>query len=285
MKLRTKISLLVMTAMLTVLFAPALARQAVTVKNYFAQCSGTGCDNVLTLGGTANVPSGGIINIKTGAKLQNNGVDMDLSAGIATSTTSSTAELNYNDGEVLGTSVASKTLGLDANKATDTLRATTDFALGGTGVPGGAAVLDSIAKTVTGIADATVTDVATITIPNAKHFAQLQICVSGIMGAGGAIGAGEAGATNCYAVTIVRTAGVNAVGTVSSAFGAAAANVAGAGTVTATTALSAVSGAVGATNTFTLKITITKSGGSSANHVAFVSIRLLNGFATGITVA
>ncbi len=40
------------------------------------------------------VASGGKIDIKTGGKLQNNGVDMDLSAGIATSTTSSTAELN-----------------------------------------------------------------------------------------------------------------------------------------------------------------------------------------------
>jgi hypothetical protein len=45
-------------------------------------------------GDTQIVASGGVLNIETGGKLQNNGVDMDLSAGIATSTTSSTAELN-----------------------------------------------------------------------------------------------------------------------------------------------------------------------------------------------
>lgn len=283
MKLRTKIALFALTAMLVVPFAPALARQAVTVKNYFTQCSGAGCDNVLTIGGTQNVT--GTVNIKTGAHLQNNGVNMDLSSGIATSTTSSTGELNTLHSVTAGTVAASKAVVVDANKAVDTLRATTDVVVGGTGVPGGAVVQDALVKTVTGIADATGTDIATITVPNAKHNAQLQVCVTGMLGAGGAIGAGEAAATNCYMVTIVRTTGVNAVGTVSSAFGAAAAAVAGATTATATTALSAVSGAVGATNTFTLKVTITKGGGSSANHVAFVSIRLLNGFASGITIA
>lgn len=49
-------------------------------------------------GDTQVVASGGKINIQTGGKLQNNGVDMDLSAGIATSTTSSTAELNLLTG-------------------------------------------------------------------------------------------------------------------------------------------------------------------------------------------
>ncbi len=45
-------------------------------------------------GDTQVVESGGVINIKTGGKLQNNGVDMDLSAGIATATSASTGELD-----------------------------------------------------------------------------------------------------------------------------------------------------------------------------------------------
>jgi hypothetical protein len=45
-------------------------------------------------GDTEVVESGGKLNIKTGGKLQNNGVDMDLAAGIATATAASTAELD-----------------------------------------------------------------------------------------------------------------------------------------------------------------------------------------------
>ncbi len=40
------------------------------------------------------VASGGVLDVQTGGKLQNNGVDMDLSAGIATATSASTAELD-----------------------------------------------------------------------------------------------------------------------------------------------------------------------------------------------
>lgn len=206
-------------------------------------------------------------------------------SGSETAVTATGTEINTLASVTGGTVSASKAVVVDANKAVDTLRATTDRTLGGTGVPGAAVVQDELTKTVTAIADATPTAVLTVTIPNAAHVAQLQVCVTGVMGAGGAIGAGEAAATNCYLVTLVRTAGVNAVGTVSSAYGAAAANVAGAGSVTATAALSAVSGAVGVSNSFTVNITITKSGGSSANHVAFVYARILNGNATGITIA
>jgi hypothetical protein len=45
-------------------------------------------------GDTEVVASGGVLNIQTGGKLQNNGVDLDLSAGIATATSASTAELD-----------------------------------------------------------------------------------------------------------------------------------------------------------------------------------------------
>ncbi len=47
-----------------------------------------------TNGDKMTVASGGILDIATGGKLQNNGVDLDLSAGIATATAATTAELD-----------------------------------------------------------------------------------------------------------------------------------------------------------------------------------------------
>lgn len=140
-------------------------------------------------------------------------------------------------------------------------------------------------KEVTGIANATATDVLTITIPNGAHSAQVYIELCGQLGAGGAIGACEASATNCYTVTVTRTAGVNASAAISAASGASATAVAGAATVTCTATLSAVSGAVGATQTFTVKATISRSGGSSTNHTCLVYAKLMNKNATGITIA
>jgi hypothetical protein len=218
---------------------------------------------------------------KNGTTINSTAAELNILSGATLTVT----ELNKLAAVTGGTAAVSKAVVLDANKAIDESRVTTTRSLGGTGVPGAAVVLSEITKTVTAIADATATDVLTITVPNAAHVAQLSVCVTGVLGAGGAIGAGEAAATNCYVITIVRTAGVNAVATASAATGAAAAAVAGAATVTATAAVSAVTGIVSASNSFTVKITITKSGGSSANHVAFVYARVLNGNATGITIS
>lgn len=153
------------------------------------------------------------------------------------------------------------------------------------GVQGSVGSAQKIRKSVTAIADATLTTVLTITIPNAAHSAMVAITVVGSLGAGGAIGANEASATNSYNVVVNRTAGVNAVATVSSAFGAAASNVAGAATVTATVTAAAVSGAVGASNTIALQVTITKSGGSSTNHTCQVLAEIVNANATGVTIS
>ncbi len=134
-------------------------------------------------------------------------------------------------------------------------------------------------KAIASVANTVATDLFTVTIPNAAHTASFELQVCGALGAGGAIGAREAAATNCYAGTIVRTAGVATVVTLSAAYGAAASAVAGAATVTCTAAASAMTGAVGATQT------ITRSGGSSDNHTCQGYIKLLNAAATGITVA
>jgi hypothetical protein len=140
-------------------------------------------------------------------------------------------------------------------------------------------------KTVTAIADATPTATFTVTIPNAAHSATLEYELTGILGAGGAVGVNEAVATISGKVVITRTPGANAVAVASATFGGAAANVAGAATCTVAAAVSAIAGAAGASNTFTLNITITKSGGASANHVALCYGKLMNANATGITIA
>lgn len=142
-----------------------------------------------------------------------------------------------------------------------------------------------INKAVTAIADATPTATFTVTVPNAAHSAMLKVTLVGSIGAGGAIGANEATGTISYDIAIARTAGVNAVASISSAYGSATAAVAGATTITVAGTLSAISGAVGATNTFTVNVTITKGGGSSANHTCLVYGRLMNANATGVTIA
>lgn len=156
---------------------------------------------------------------------------------------------------------------------------------GATGAAGAATSRAEINKAVTAFTDAVAKTVFTLTIPNAAHSASYLVRVTGSIGAGGAIGANEASATNAYIVTLCRTAGVNAVGTISAAFGSAASNVAGATTVTCTAALAAVAGGVTATNTIDIQATITKAGGLSDNHTCVATASLLNANATGITIA
>lgn len=139
-------------------------------------------------------------------------------------------------------------------------------------------------KSVTGIADATPTDVLTVTIPNGVVNADIRVTLLASLGAGGAIGAGEASQTITYNISVTRTAGVNAVTNVSTAFGSAKNAVAGANTITATLGASSVAGAVGAVNTFTIQATITKGGGSSANHVAALRYEVFNLFDSGATL-
>ena len=135
------------------------------------------------------------------------------------------------------------------------------------------------------IADATATTVFTVTIPNAAHSASVEVALTGSLGAGGAIGANEATGTIKYLVSVARTAGVNAVATISTAFGSATSAVAGAATITVAGDLGAITGAVGASNTFTIRVTITKGSGASANHTCKATAEIINANATGISIA
>jgi hypothetical protein len=151
---------------------------------------------------------------------------------------------------------------------------------------GAAGAFTSIVKTVTGIVDNVATDTFTVTVPNAQHRAAFRFTVISGLGAGGAVGAGEAAGATMGVCAIVRTAGVNAVAGYTVLTGAANnVAVAGAATQTCVITISAVAGAVGAVNTFTVKVTVVKSAGSSAAHTATLICECLNSQASGITVA
>lgn len=141
-----------------------------------------------------------------------------------------------------------------------------------------------INKSVTAFSNAVAKTVFTIAIPAASHSASIEIQVTGSLGAGGAVGANEASATNKYVVTVTKVTGVAATAAISSAYGAAATAVAGAATVTATAALGAVAGGTGA-NTVDIQVTISRSGGSSDNHTCVAYALLLNANATGVTIS
>lgn len=153
------------------------------------------------------------------------------------------------------------------------------------GLAGAAATFGKGTKTVTGLVDATFTDLLTVTIPNTKQNAVVRVRMLGSLGAGGTIGAGEAASAITYDFTFVRTPGVNAAALISTGFAAAAAAVAGATTAATLGQLSAVTGGVTASNTFTIQGKVTKGAGSSALHVIVLDYEILNAFATGITVA
>lgn len=154
-----------------------------------------------------------------------------------------------------------------------------------TGVAASALNSTEIRKAITAIPDNTATATFTVSIPNAAHSASLDVVLTGSLGAGGAIGANEATGTVRYNIAIARTTGVNAVATISAAYGSTSSSVAGAATIAVTAALSAISGAVGAANTFTVNIIIARGSGASTNHKAHCFAELQNANASGITIS
>lgn len=141
-----------------------------------------------------------------------------------------------------------------------------------------------INKTVTAFSNNVAKTVFTVSIPAASHAASIEIQVRGSLGAGGAVGAMEASASNKYVITVTKVTGVLATAAISSAYGAAATAVGGAATVTAVATLTAMTGTTGA-NTFDIQVTIARSGGSSDNHTCTAHAMLINELATGITIS
>lgn len=179
---------------------------------------------------------------------------------------------------VTGTTVTGTTV-------TGTTQVATGAAALGSGTAGAATSARSIVKAVSAIPDNTATTVLTITVPNSAQAATVRVTAIGSLGAGGDIGAYEASASNSYDITVVRTAGVNAVADISTAFGANAANVAGAASCTAALTVASVVGAVGASNSFPVQVTVVKSGGASDNHTCMLMAEVLNAVTSGVTIA
>lgn len=171
----------------------------------------------------------------------------------------------------------------DGFKST-TLTAKSRLNLGG--YPGAPTTRTEMVKAVTGFADTVAKDVFTVTVPNATHAAMIDVEVLGVMGAGGAVGAGETVRASKYQIAVVRRAGLAAVIGVSSAIGGATAAVAGASALTSVVVTaSSVTGANGATQTFTIKVAITKTAGSGDNHTAVAKATVVNQNASGVTIA
>lgn len=231
----------------------------------------------------------GFVAIGTGGNvasliLAQNKVIIGDAGGLGSAVDAGTAAANAVT--AAGTVEASKVLVVDAQKALDTLRATGTLNLGGTGVPGAASVQTELTKAVTAFADTVAKAVFTVTVPNAAHAAFIEVDCLGVLGAGGAIGAGEATFASKYRVGLARTAGVNVVAAVSSVIGGVAATVAGGDAITSVVVtVSAITGAVGATNTFTINVAITRSGAGATNHTGLFVARLANQNITGVTIA
>jgi hypothetical protein len=153
------------------------------------------------------------------------------------------------------------------------------------GQQGGATTSHRIQKTVAPIADATATAVFTVTVPNGAHAALIRVNFSGIKGAGDAEGACGSVSNVTYQYAVQRTTGVTTTVVASAAMGAVATTIAAGNPVATTSDVSAVAGAVGDPQTFTIRVTITRTGGASTNHTCVAVGELVNANVTGISFA
>jgi len=130
----------------------------------------------------------------------------------------------------------------------------------------------------TGLTDAAATQIAVVTIPNAVHGGIVEIEALGVLGDGDSCSVAK------YQAAFSRITGANALKVLSAAVTEAHTTGATANATTTIT-LGTVTGAVGASNTFAINITVTRSAGASTNHVGVVSCKLLNAFASGLSIA
>lgn len=146
------------------------------------------------------------------------------------------------------------------------------------GVPGSAGSIVSITKLLTGMTDATATNLFTATLPNLLLGGGINIDVAGTLGDG------DSTEMSTWNAALSRVAGANAKTTIST-IGEAAIITGAAGNAAVVITNAAVSGGVTAANVFQYKATVTKSAGSSANHFLLAQIKLLNSIAAGIVIA
>lgn len=150
-------------------------------------------------------------------------------------------------------------------------------------VPGTANSVYYYQNTKTAIADNTATAVFTVTVPNVDTAAVIEIDLLASIGGGG-----DNWESTRYAkgaVVVSRTTGANAVGAVATLALPQISTVSGGQTITLAYDLGSVSGAVGATNTFTIRVTIAKGGGSANTHQCVAVAKVINANVSGVTLA
>lgn len=141
----------------------------------------------------------------------------------------------------------------------------------------------------TGIANNSATATMTISIPNQACAASLELTFLVALGAGGTYGQYEGILTSKGLVAIERlAAGTAAVSgpsanTITQAQSVQGTTASGQ-TITLTAATSAISGTASAVNTFTINLTIARSGAGSTNHLATIYARLINMVGGGCSI-
>lgn len=136
-------------------------------------------------------------------------------------------------------------------------------------------------RTILSIPDETATTIFTINVPNpaTTTFVStlLYITLMGVLGAGGAVGAGEGISFAQFLVGVTRTNGLAAVITVSAAVNAGNIAVSGGTTPGAATLTNvAVAGANTVAQTFAMQTSVDDDTSTSTNHVCIVNIQAMN---------
>lgn len=127
------------------------------------------------------------------------------------------------------------------------------------------------------LADNTVVDFFTVTVPNAIHGAAIQLFVTSTLGDG------DSTDSATYNLAISRITGAATKAVLSSKTGTGA--TAGAtGNAVITASVSAMSGAVGVAQTFTIQFKNARSAGTATNHPTFAIANLVNENASGVTI-
>lgn len=127
------------------------------------------------------------------------------------------------------------------------------------------------------LVDNTLTDFATVTVPNSIAFAGITVeVVSGL-------GDGDSAQMSIWNQAVARIAGAAAAVT-TSAVGVSATKAGATANAVVTVAASAIAGAVGAVNTFTVQIKNARSAGAAAGHPTTAIIRLINPAAAGVSI-
>lgn len=126
---------------------------------------------------------------------------------------------------------------------------------------------------VVSVTDNTATKVFTVTVPNAIMGGGIGILLTAQLGDGDSV------ETSYWTIAVSRIAGA-ATKAVVSAKSSNANTVGATGNAAGTITVSAMTGAVTATQTFNVQVTVARSAGTSDNHVADLSVELMNASST-----